>query len=104
MKTRNLTKLPAAIEVVNRRESELISKKNARLMEDNTYQSGLAFANLGSQYDVSTNASTTGGLPSAGQRPLSQFQINEQFEKTEKAIKKKPFDTFWTANMSNEPV
>lgn len=57
--------------MVNRRESELIAKKNARLMEDNTYQSGLAFANLGSQYDVSTNASTAGGLPSASQRPLS---------------------------------
>ena len=104
VKTRNLTKLPAAIEMVNRRESELIAKKNARLMEDNTYQSGLAFANLGSQYDVSTNASTAGGLPSASQRPLSQFQVNEQFEKTEKAIKKKPYDTFWTANMSTEPI
>jgi hypothetical protein len=40
--------LPAAIESVNRRESELIASKNARLMEDNQYQSGLAFANLGS--------------------------------------------------------
>jgi hypothetical protein len=48
VKTRNLKGLPAAIESVNRRESELIASKNARLMEDNQYQSGLAFANLGS--------------------------------------------------------
>ena len=70
------------------------------MMEDAEYQKGLAFANLGSQFDVSTMASSQSG----GQvhRPQSEFS-SQTFAKTEKSIKKQPFSTFYTANMTNEP-
>lgn len=50
------------------------------------------FANLGSVYDVSTKASTHDGS-----RPYSHI---ESFEKVEKAVKRQPFDQFYTADVS----
>jgi len=49
------------------------------------HQNGLYLANMGSIYD---NAQST--------------TIGSSFEKTERAIKKQPFDTFYTVNLTNE--
>lgn len=83
----------------------MIARKQARFEKDQQYQSGLVFANLGSQYDVSTNASTVGGA-SGTRRPSTHFsalpsnQDMMAFDRTEKAIRKAPYDTYWTVNMS----
>jgi hypothetical protein len=58
VKTRGLKNFQSRKDDVNRQESALIERKQRRLMEEQSYQPGLVFANLGSQYDVSTSAST----------------------------------------------
>lgn len=72
---------------------------------DNGAKKGLYFANMGSVYDLPqtsradnrTQAATSdGGAFSAQYKPLG-------FEKTERAIRKQPFDTFYTTNMTNAP-
>jgi len=36
----------------------------------------------------------------------SHYALNQQFDKTERAVKRKPFDTFYTSNINadNPPV
>jgi hypothetical protein len=58
VKTRSLKGFDLAVEKVKSKEAELMEKKRVRMQENDNYQPGLVFANLGSQYDVSTSAST----------------------------------------------
>ena len=48
VKTRGLKHYQAKVDEVNRHESELIARKQKRMMDEQGYQPGLVFANLGS--------------------------------------------------------
>lgn len=82
VKTRTLKGLDSAVDAINKKESALIRAKQERMMNDPNHQTGLVYANLGSQYDVSTSASTQGGV----NRPISTFSAINEFERTEKAV------------------
>lgn len=68
------------------------------MMDESSHEPGLYLAKMGSVYDVlpDTTASTV------KTRPSTSCGLSRKFEKTEGAISRKPYDTFYTVNMSKD--
>lgn len=64
---------------------------------------GLYFANMGSIYDLPVNSRSDANTQAETVTDSSKmWQNSSQFQKTERAIRKKPFDTFYTDTITQD--
>ena len=63
------------------------------------YQHGLVTAHTGSVYDVATIADDSTKASENGDN--NSYNISRRFTQTEKAVRKHPFKTFYTTNLTD---
>lgn len=87
-----------SVDEIKLRNRELLKRKND--LADAGIQPGLYLAKMGSVYDAEPSQPSQTGQRT---RPSTSQQTRSTFEKTESSIKRQPFDTFYTINMSKDP-
>ena len=95
---RQLNDYEHAVSEIKRKDAEAYQRKLAKGDDQKT---GLFFANMGSVYDVPLNSSRADARTQADSS-LTRISSARPFDKTERAVRKQPFDIFYTVNQTTE--